>query len=96
MTHLPILGDPHEWISIKEAVRRTKLSDRTLRSWCRDYGISRQSSRCAPHEVHLVALEMVRSGDFVALELLRSDHKSDPRVARYYDQLGLSDSLCDP
>ena len=90
-SHPPILGPQIEWIRLKEALAYTGRSDRTLRSWCRDYGIGRQSSKGAPIEISLPALELVMAGDFEALEYLRAGNRSHPRVLRVLLYLGLAD-----
>lgn len=92
-THAPILGPRIEWIRLKEAIARTGLSDRTLRYWCRRHGIGRQSSKGAPIEISLPALEMVMAGDFEALEYLRAGERWHPSVQRVLLYLGLAYSL---
>ncbi|MHC2457689.1 hypothetical protein ACVMIX_004330 [Rhizobium leguminosarum] len=86
----PILMRRGDIITLKEAVHRTGKSDRTLRSWCKLFGISRQANGGAPIEISAPALEMVMHGDMEALELLRSGNRHHPRVRRFFDHLGLS------
>ncbi|MFF0947458.1 hypothetical protein ACFYE9_07250 [Rhizobium leguminosarum] len=86
----PILMQRSDIITLKEAVHRTGKTDRTLRTWCKLFGISRQTNSGAPIEISAPALEMVMHGDMEALELLRSGHRHHPRVRRFFDHLGLS------
>lgn len=85
----PVLMKPQDIIPMKTAIDATGKADRTLRGWCREHGISRQSSASAPLEISRPALEMVMHGDMVALELLRAGERTAPRVARYFRHLGI-------
>lgn len=85
----PVLMKPQDIIPMKTAIDVTGKADRTLRGWCREHGISRQSSASAPLEISRPALEMVMHGDMVALELLRAGERTAPRVARYFRHLGI-------
>jgi hypothetical protein len=85
----PILMHRSEVTSLKEAAYRTGKSEKTLKSWCRQFGIGRQSSSGAPIEISAPALEMVLHGDTSALELLRDGDRHHPRVKRYFDHLGI-------
>lgn len=87
---LPILMHRSEVTSLKEAAFRAGKSEKTLKGWCRQFGIGRQSSNGAPVEVSAPALEMVLHGDSAALELLRAGDRHHPRVKRYFDHLGIS------
>lgn len=86
----PILMRRSEVISLKEAVYRTGKSEKTIRTWCRDLRIARQSGQNAPLEISAPALEMVMHGDMEALELLRHGSRDDCRVRRFFDHLGIS------
>lgn len=86
----PILMNRADIITLKEAIYRTGKSDKTLRTWCRLFGISRQTHTGAPIEISAPALEMVMHGDMEALELLRGGNRHHPRVRRFFDHLGLS------
>lgn len=86
----PILMRRSEIIDIAEAVRRTGRSSRTIRKYCHDLGIGRQSGSGVRIEISAPALEMVMHGQWEALELLRDGNRSDARVKRIYDHLGLS------
>jgi hypothetical protein len=79
-----------EIINLKTAIHRTGRDDRTLRGWCKEFGIGRQAKPCAPIEISAPALEMVLHGDVAALELLREGKRDHPRVRRYFDHLGLA------
>jgi hypothetical protein len=93
--HPPILGPKAEWIRLKEAIDYSGRSDRTLRYWCREHGIGRQSSKGAPIEISLPALEMVIAGDLEALEYFRAGDRAHPRVLRVLAYLGLKDMPSD-
>lgn len=85
----PILMRRDEVINLKTAVHVTGRSERTIRGWCKEFGIGVQSSLGAPLEISAPALEMVRHGDLSALNLLRSGERLHWRVRRYFDHLGL-------
>ena len=80
---LPILMHRSDIITLKEAIYRTGKSDRTLRNWCKQFGIGRQTSPGAPLEISAPGLEMVLHGDFDALELLREGNRRDRRAYHY-------------
>lgn len=83
MTADPILSLPGETCPLKIAAHRAGKNERTIRRWCKQYGIGMQPSPGAPIEVNTIALEMVMHGDTDALELLRDGQRSHPRVIRY-------------
>ncbi|WP_260690532.1 hypothetical protein [Rhizobium leguminosarum] len=85
----PILMRPDEIINLKSAIYHSGRDDKTLRKWCKEFGIGRQAKLGAPIEISAPALEMVIHGDVIALELLRNGNRSHPRVRRYFDHLGL-------
>ncbi|GLR60284.1 hypothetical protein GCM10007919_50120 [Rhizobium indigoferae] len=85
----PILMRPDEVINLKTAVHRARRDEKTVRGWYREFGIGRQAKPGAPLDISAPALEMVIHGDVIALELLREGRRSDPRVSRYFDFLGL-------
>lgn len=84
-----VLMHRRDVINLKEAAARSGRSDRTLRTWCRAFGIGRQSSAGSPLEISAPALEMVLHGDFDALSTLRAGDRLDENVRRYFDHLGL-------
>lgn len=85
----PILMRRDEVINLKMAVHVTGRSEKTIRHWCRDFAIGVQPCPGSPLEISAPALEMVRHGDIVALELLRCGKRNHPRVKRVFDHLGL-------
>lgn len=85
----PILMRRDEIINLKTAVHVTGRSEKTIRGWCRAFGIGVQPSAGAPLDISAPGLEMVKHGDFAALELLRSGKRDHPRVRRFFDHLGL-------
>ncbi|MGO8244077.1 hypothetical protein [Rhizobium laguerreae] len=87
--HWPILMRRDEVINLKLAVYCTGLDEKTLRGWCKEFGIGRQAKPGSPLGISAPALEMVVHGDMVALQLLRDGKRTDPRVSRYFDFLGL-------
>lgn len=86
----PILMRRDETINLKNAVHVTGRSEKTIRNWCHEFGIGVQACPGAPLEISAPALEMLRHGDMVALELLRQGKRDHARVRRYFDHLGLS------
>lgn len=85
----PVLMKRDEILNIARAADRAKRSTDTIRRWCRDFGIARQSAPGAPLEISALALEMVLHGDHEALEKLRAGERSAPEVKRYIDHLGI-------
>lgn len=85
----PILMRKDDIILMKRAEDHAGKTDKTIRNWCRQYGIGRQSCPGAPIEISAPALEMVLEGDMIALELLREGNRTHPRVKRYFDHLGI-------
>lgn len=85
----PILMRKDEIINLKTAVYDTGRSEKTIRGWCKEFGIGVQSCAGAPLEISAPALEMVKHGDFTALERLRQGDRTNSRVKRYFDHLGL-------
>lgn len=88
-TPWPILMKADDIIALKEAVFATGRSDKTIRHWCKKFGIGRQACAGGPLEISAPALEMVKHGDVAALELLREGKRTHPRVKRYFDHLGI-------
>ncbi|PWE55594.1 hypothetical protein DEM27_15455 [Metarhizobium album] len=86
----PILMEPDDIISVKEAMFRADLDHKAVRRLCKMHAIARQTGRSAPLQISGPAFEMVISGDMVALELLRANRRDHPRVQRYFDHLGIS------
>lgn len=85
----PILQRPDETINLKTACHITGRTEKTIRGWCRQFGIGSQPCPGSPLEISAPALEMVRRGDIAALELLREGRRDHPRVRRYFDHLGI-------
>ncbi|EUB95589.1 hypothetical protein PMI07_002077 [Rhizobium sp. CF080] len=85
----PILMRKDEIINLKTAVHVTGRSEKTIRNWCKEFGIGVQPCPGAPLEISAPALEMVRHGDVAALELLREGKRNHPRVRRVFEHLGL-------
>lgn len=85
----PILMRRDEVINLKTAVFVTGRSEKTIRGWCRDFRIGVQPFAGSPLEISAPALEMVRHGDFVAVDLLRKGKRDHPRVKRFFEHLGL-------
>lgn len=85
----PILMKGDEVINLKTAAYRANKSPKTIRNWCKAFGIGSQSFSGSPIEISAPGLEMVRRGDLIALELLRDGKRNDPRVVRYFEHLGL-------
>ena len=86
---IPVPMLPEEIMSTKEAAHRVQVTERTVRRWCREYGIGRQPKSGATVQVSIVALEMCVCGDDEALELLRTNQREHPTVQFYINRLGL-------
>jgi hypothetical protein len=87
---LPILSRPDEITNVQRAALRANRTEATIRRWCQEFGIGRQSGAGATFEVNKIALEMVLHGDWRALELFRMGERTAPEVRRYLDFLGLA------
>ncbi|TKV76740.1 hypothetical protein [Rhizobium sp. AU243] len=85
----PILMRKDEIINLKVAVHVTGRSEKTIRGWCKEFGIGAQPCAGSPLEISAPALEMVKHGDVRALELLRQGQRNHPRVKRVFDFLGI-------
>ncbi|KAB0680160.1 hypothetical protein [Aureimonas leprariae] len=85
-----VLVAPGEWKTIPFAAVHAKRSEVTIRRWIKQHGISRQSCPGAPHEINMMALEMVRHGDLGALNKLRVGDWEAAEVQRYLLLLGMS------
>lgn len=85
----PVFIRKGEEIGMKKAEDMTGLSAKTIKRWCHEYGIGAHSCASAPWRISAPALMMVVHGDIRALELLRQGQRDHPRVARFFDELGL-------
>ena len=88
----PILMRKDEIINLKTAVHITGRSEKTIRAWCIEFAIGVQPCPGAPLDISAPALEMVRHGDFIALERFRDGQRDHPRVRRIFDHLGLNNT----
>lgn len=86
----PIHIRPAERIGIREACDYAGKSDRTIRTWCKRYGIGRVSLPGGPLAISLPALNMVLRGDPEALTLLRAGNRDSPRVRRNFVETGVA------
>lgn len=84
----PILVRPEEALNVKRACDMAGQTDKTIRTWCKKYGIG-GSMPGAPLKISAPGLKMVQHGDVAALELLRAGKRSHPRVKRYFDDVGV-------
>lgn len=87
---IPVPMRPEEVISVKQAAHQSALQERIIRRWSRDYGIGRQAEPGSPLQISAVALEMRLCGDDVALELLRLNRRTEPKVCFYLERLGFT------
>jgi hypothetical protein len=90
-TPVPVPMLPDEIIDIKEAAFRACSSAKTIRGWCKRYGIGRQATQASPIQVSAIALEMRMCGDDGALELLRRNDRGHPMVRFYIDRVGVKE-----
>jgi hypothetical protein len=79
----PILMRQGETYGIKLAAIHANRDEKTIRRWCKRYGISRQATKHSPVEVSALGLEMLIHGDLQTLELLRSGQDHHPDVMAY-------------
>ncbi len=87
---LPVLMCGPEIVRMKVAEDRSGLSAKTITRWCVSDGIGRRSSKSAPWEISMLALEAKRYGDQEALEAMRRGDFKTPIVRRYIEHLGLA------
>lgn len=88
----PVFIRPSERIGIREACEYAGKTDRTIRTWCRRFGIGRVPLAGGPLVISLPALNMVMQDDPEALELLRTGNRSDPLVRRHFAETGTPES----
>ncbi|MCC2612627.1 helix-turn-helix domain-containing protein [Neorhizobium petrolearium] len=86
----PILIKNGEEINIKQACHLTGKTDKTIRKWCKWYGIG-GAMHGAPIRISAPGLWMVFHGDPAALELLRAGKRNHPRVLRYFNDVGVQE-----
>lgn len=84
----PILVRPDEVVNVKRACEMAGQTDKTIRSWCKKYGIGGAMTG-GQLRISAPALIMVVHGDVAALEMLRAGNRHHPRVARYFDEVGI-------
>jgi len=86
---LPVPMWQNEILSLQQAAFEVKQSEKTIRRLCIEFGIGRRSARGGHYQISAPALQMVMSGDMVALELLRDGKREAPEVIRYLRSLQL-------
>jgi hypothetical protein len=80
---LPVPMMPSEMIHIETAMLMAGKCDRTIREWCRDLGIGRQSSAGSHLQISAPALMMKVDGQMAILERFRNGERDHPQV-RFY------------
>lgn len=85
----PVIIRRGEAMLVKDAMTRAEKDRKTVIDLVRRHRIGRQLSPTGPIEIHRAAFEMALAGDEVALDLLRSGDRADPRVARYFIEAGI-------
>lgn len=88
----PIFIRPAERIGIREACAHAGKTDRTIRTWCKQFGIGRVPMAGGALVISLPALNMVMENDPEALELLRQGDRSHPIVRRHFSETGTPES----
>ncbi|MDL2408736.1 hypothetical protein PY650_24455 [Rhizobium calliandrae] len=88
----PIFIRPAERIGIREACQHTGKTDRTIRTWCKRFGIGRVPMSGGALVISLPALNMVMQDDPEALELLRAGDRTNPLVRRHFTETGTAES----
>ncbi|APO67247.1 hypothetical protein IE4872_CH01605 [Rhizobium gallicum] len=84
----PIFIKEDEGTNVKNACALVGRDDKTIRKWCKKYGIG-SAMPGSPILISIPGLMMVLYGDVAALELLRQGNRSHPRVSRYFDGVGV-------
>ena len=84
----PVFVRPAERIGIREACEYAGKSDRTIRTWCKRFGIGRTPMAGGALVISLPALNMVMQDDQEALELLRAGDRTNPAVLRHFVETG--------
>lgn len=85
----PVLLRPGDAIGLKQAQHLVGRDAKTLKRWCRKYGIGFNVVRGAEWEISAPGAVLVRHADWEGLELLRSGKREHPRVKRVLDHLGI-------
>lgn len=80
---LPVPMMPSEMIRIETAMLMAGKCDRTIREWCRDFGIGRQSTPGSHLQISAPALMMKVDGQAEILERFRNGERDHPLV-RFY------------
>lgn len=88
----PVFIRPAERIGIREACKYAGKTDRTIRTWCKRFGIGRTPMAGGALIISLPALNMVMQDDPEALELLRVGDRSNPLVRRHFAETGTLES----
>lgn len=86
----PILLWPGDNIGLKQAQHLVHRDAKTIKRWCREYGIGFNVVRGAEWEISAPGVVLVRHADWVGLELLRSGQREHPRVRRVLEHLGIA------
>lgn len=81
-----------EAFDLRQILEMTKgrLSESRLRRWNTEHGISRQAGRRARLMFSYPAVFILQHGDMAALKLLQNGERTDPRVIRYLQAIGVS------
>lgn len=83
VSRLPVPMMPSEMIRIETAMLMAGKCDRTIREWCRDDGIGRQSSPGSHLQISAPALMMKVDGQTAILERFRNGERDHPHVQFY-------------
>jgi hypothetical protein len=87
--------DPREALPVKKAVEQTGRKQSTLRNWCERFPIARRIAG-GNWQISCVALRMLLDGDMEALAAYSTGDRASPRVAAYFERLGLGDLINQP
>jgi len=87
----PVFIRPSERVGIREACEYAGKSDRTVRTWCKRFGIGRVPMAGGPLVISLPALNMILQDDPEALELLRAGDRDNPIVRRHFIETGTAE-----
>jgi hypothetical protein len=82
-----------EAIEVHWAAIEAARSDRAIRNWCDQFGISRRHLAGGRWMISRVALAMLMDGNSVVLDAYLGGQRQGERVASYYHRCGLGHLL---
>jgi hypothetical protein len=90
---MPSPYNREEAIEVHLAALEAARSDRAIRNWCDQFGISRRHLAGGRWMISRVALAMLMDGNSVALDAYLGGQRQGKPVASYYHRCGLGHSI---